>query len=100
MFVARVRTRARAGKLNQGIGIGTVVVGEGGSPLRVSPKRSHSELEAGQGPSQLTSHHTGGACTLENYELHYVLYYVVLPPFVKMHCIMKNKSIMNRQEST
>ena len=64
MFVARVRTRAKAGKPNQGIGIGTVVVGEGGSPLRVSPKRSHSELEAGQGPSQLTPHHTGGACSL------------------------------------
>jgi hypothetical protein len=64
MFVARVRTRAKAGKHTQGTGNCTVVVGEGEGPIRVSPKRSHSELEAGQGPSQLIPHHTREACSL------------------------------------
>ena len=63
MFVVRIRARAKAGKHIPGVCNGTVVVGEGASPPRVSPKRSHSELEAGQGPSQLTPHHTPEACS-------------------------------------
>ena len=65
MFVVRIRARAKAGKHLLGIRNGTVAVGgEGASPLRVSPKRSHSELESGQDPSQLIPHHTRGACSL------------------------------------
>jgi hypothetical protein len=56
MFVARVRTHARAGKPNQGIGIGTVVVGEGGESTQGVSKAE--PLRVGSWPRPIPTYST------------------------------------------